>query len=132
MSVYEATVPIKGSELKITDRFWANMMEKVRLQVIPYQWEALNDRVEGAEPSYCMQNFRVAAEITAKGAKTQEEREAIGSFGGRVFQDSDFAKWVEAVAYSLQFHPDAELEKTADEAIDLVCSVQQPDGYMDT
>ena len=34
--------------------------------------------------------------------------------------------------YSLIVHPDAELEKTADEAIDVICAAQQPDGYLDT
>ena len=35
----------------------------MRTQVIPYQWEALNDRVPGAEPSWCMHNFRAAARL---------------------------------------------------------------------
>ena len=26
-------------------------------EVIPYQWAALNDQVEGAAPSFCMHNF---------------------------------------------------------------------------
>ena len=31
--------------------------------MIPYQWEALNDRVEGAAPSFCMRNFRIAGKL---------------------------------------------------------------------
>lgn len=34
-----------------------------------------------------------------------------GRFYGFLFQDTDFTKWVEAVAYSLTQHPDPELEK---------------------
>ena len=49
-----------------------------------------------------------------------------------VFQDSDVYKWLEAVAWSLMWHPDSELEKTADETIDLIGKAQQPDGYLDT
>ena len=113
-------LPADLSAVKITGGFWSRLQELVRTQVIPYQWEALNDRIEGAAPSHCMENFKVAA----------GQRE--GSFGGCVFQDSDFAKWIEAVGYSLTIHPDPELEKTADEAIDLVCSAQQPDGYLNT
>lgn len=112
--------PANLKAVKITGDFWSRFQELVRTQVIPYQWEALNDRIEGAAPSYCMENFKIAS-----GQKA-------GDFGGCVFQDSDFAKWIEAVGYSLSIHPDAELEKTADEAIDLVCSAQQPDGYLDT
>lgn len=55
-----------------------------------------------------------------------------GEHGGMVFQDSDLAKWIEAVAYSLIWNPDAALEKTADEAIDIVAQAQLPDGYLDT
>lgn len=124
--------PVKLSNVAIKGGFFGDIIERVRINMIPYQWNALNDLVEGANPSYCMKNFKVAAEITKKGAKTKEEREEIGKFGGFVFQDSDFAKWIEAVGYSLSNHPDEELRKTADEAIDLVCSAQQEDGYMDT
>lgn len=106
--------------INITDNFWRKMMELVRTHVIPYQWEALNDRIEGAEPSYCMQNFKIAAGMME------------GEFKGFVFQDSDFAKWIEAVGFSLMWHKNINLEKTADEAIDIVCAAQQPDGYLDT
>ncbi len=49
-----------------------------------------------------------------------------------VFQDSDVAKWLEAVAWSLCQKPDAELEKTADEVIALVAAAQCEDGYLNT
>jgi DUF1680 family protein len=49
-----------------------------------------------------------------------------------VFQDSDLSKWLEAVAYSLEIHPDESLEKTADGVIDLVEKAQQRDGYLNT
>ena len=112
--------PISPKDIKITDPFWARYMELARTEVIPYQWEALNDRLPDTEPSYWVKNFRVAAGLEEDG------------FNGRVFQDSDGFKWLEAVAYSLMSHPDPELEKTADEVIDLICAAQQPDGYLDT
>jgi DUF1680 family protein len=49
-----------------------------------------------------------------------------------VFQDSDVAKWLEAVAWSLCQKPDAELEKTADEVIELIAAAQCEDGYLNT
>ena len=112
--------PVSLDHVQIRDKFWKGYMELVRNHVIPYQWEALNDRIENAQPSYCIQNFRVAAGL-------QE-----GTFQGMVFQDSDVYKWLEAVAWSLMWHPDSELEKTADETIDLIGKAQQPDGYLDT
>ena len=112
--------PVSLNKIKIQDPFWGEYMELVRSHAIPYQWEALNDRIKDAEPSYCIKNFRVAAGI--------EE----GTFDGMVFQDSDLYKWLEAVAYSLMWHPDTELEKTADGAVDLIGQAQQEDGYVNT
>ncbi|OOP73601.1 glycoside hydrolase family 127 protein [Clostridium beijerinckii] len=112
--------PLQINHIIVKDNFWKKMMELARTHVIPYQWEALNDRIEGAEPSYCMQNFKIAAGMME------------GEFKGFVFQDSDFAKWIEAVGYSLMWNKDEGLEKIADGAIDIVCAAQQPDGYLDT
>ena len=113
-------IPVAMEQVRLADQFWGRWTETVRTKLIPYQWEALNDRVEGAAPSHCIRNFRIAAGLEA------------GEFGGKVFQDSDVAKWLEAVAYSLLQCPDPELERTADAAIDLIVSAQQPDGYLDT
>jgi uncharacterized protein len=113
---------MKNNEVRATvnDAFWSPLRETVRLEGIPYQWHALHDDVPGAEPSYCIKNFRVAA-----------GREK-GGHGGTVFQDSDIAKWLEGAAYSLMWHPDTQLEHMADEAIDDIVAAQQPDGYLDT
>lgn len=145
------SAPLDLKCVQVTDLFWGAEQEIVRTRVIPYQWEALNDRVAGAEPSYCMHNFRAAARL-------MEKKRALGSafptpvytnrgfqqlpedpaqpdpdrFYGFVFQDSDFSKWIEAVAYTLTWHPDSALEETADRAIDLVCAAQHESGYLDT
>lgn len=113
-----ASIPLK--DIQIQDRFWKERLDLVRKAIIPYQWEAMNDRVPNAEPSHCIENYRIAA------------GQAQGSFYGEVFQDSDLAKWLEAVAYVLSFQPDPKLEKLADEAIELVCAAQQSDGYLNT
>ncbi len=143
--------PLDLKQVAITDEFWGREQELVRTEVIPYQWEALNDRIPEAAPSYCMRNFKVAGrlmiekreqgasfvapEYTFRGFEALPEDPANpdpDKFYGFVFQDSDFAKWIEAVGYSLINHPDAELEKIADEAIDIVCAAQTEDGYLDT
>lgn len=107
-------------QLKINDPFLGQYQRLVRDVVIPYQWDALNDRVAEAEPSHAITNFRIAAGL--------EE----GEFYGMVFQDSDVAKWLEAVAWSLCQKPDAELETTADEVIELIAAAQCDDGYLNT
>ncbi len=107
--------------IKLDDAgFFGHFINIVRDSVIPYQWETLNDRVPDAAPSHCVENFKIAA------------GEAEGEFYGCVFQDSDLAKWLEAVAYSLMSKPDAALEATADDVIELIGRAQQPDGYLNT
>lgn len=120
---------IKCDKVQIKDTFWNQKMERVYKNIIPYQWNALNDLIPDAAKSHCIKNFQIAADITSGAVKREDLKEG---FKGFVFQDSDVAKWLEAVAYSLTWHDDPELEKTADETIDLICSAQQPDGYLDT
>ena len=42
------------------------------------------------------------------------------------------AKWLEAVAFSLESNPDGKLEQKADEVIELIGRAQQSDGYLNT
>ncbi len=93
--------------------------------VIPYQYEVLWDREPNAEKSHVVANFINAAKAL-KGEDTGD------GFYGMVFQDSDAYKWLEAVAYSLMNRPNAELEKKADELIDLIAAAQDEDGYLNT
>lgn len=147
----ETSKPIPLNDVVVDDAFWSAEQELVRTTVIPYQWKALNDDVPGAAPSYCMHNFKAAA---AQNARKETQGKAFtpptytfrgfealpddpnnpepDKFYGFVFQDTDFSKWIEAVGYSLSEHPDAELEDTADAAIDIVCAAQLDNGYLDT
>ena len=112
--------PLDLRAVKIKDDYWSKYVDLVKNTVIPYQWEAINDRIQGAEPSYAIRNFRIAAGLEK------------GNFGGFVFQDSDMYKWLEAVGFSLGASPDADLERIADETIALIAAAQQPDGYLNT
>ena len=143
--------PLALKNVTVTDSFWRTEQELVRTAVIPYQWNALNDNVPGAAPSYCMHNFKAAAaqnkrkdtqgkafvppKYTFRGFEALPEDPANpdpDKFYGFVFQDTDFSKWVEAVGYSLAHYPDPALEQTADQAIDVVCAAQLDNGYLDT
>lgn len=136
---------IKLKKAQITDKFWNDKIELVRKEVIPYQYEALHDRIENAEKSCCIENFIKAG----KAARAIKEGESVptypadkwcyderncdrNAFHGWVFQDSDLYKWLEATAYSLINSPDEELEKRADECIELICGAQLENGYLDT
>lgn len=107
-------------KIQIDDPFWSKHVDLVKDAIIPYQWNAMNDRIPDAEPSHCLDNFEIAA-----GRKS-------GEFYGAVFQDTDIAKWLEAVGFSLAANEDSELETTADQVIELIAEAQQEDGYLDT
>ncbi|MBQ7295554.1 MAG: glycoside hydrolase family 127 protein [Clostridia bacterium] len=93
--------------------------------VIPYQYEVLSDNLPDTEKSHVIDNF-----INAGKALRGED---VGDgFYGMVFQDSDAAKWLEAVAYSLAIFPDKKLEETADRLIDIIAEAQDEDGYLNT
>lgn len=113
-----AKIPL--NKIQIKDGFWDRYIELVRKVIIPYQWDILNDKLEGVETSHCIQNFKIAAK--------REE----GEFYGAVFQDSDLAKWIEAVAFSLATYPDQDLENKVDKVIELIGEAQEKDGYLNT
>ncbi|TDO94042.1 hypothetical protein DFR79_1047 [Halanaerobium saccharolyticum] len=115
---YLESVELKKT--KLTGGLLAEKNELVRERVIPYQWQALNDELPDTEPSHAIENFKIAA------------GRSEGEFQGMVFQDSDVAKWLEAAAYQLTVNPDPELEKRADQVIDLIGEAQQEDGYLNT
>lgn len=111
---------ISLKNVQVQDGFWKPMQDLIIETVIPYQEKILNDEIPGVEKSHALANFRIAAGMEK------------GEFYGMVFQDSDVAKWLEGVAYSLVVHPDAELEKRADEVIETIEKAQQEDGYLNT
>ena len=116
----KANSSIPLSNIRIDDNFWNKYVKLVKEVIIPYQWDILNDRVDGVETSHCIENFRIAA------------GEKQGEYHGAVFQDTDVAKWLEAVGFALSAERDEKLEALADETIELIGRAQQPDGYLNT
>jgi DUF1680 family protein len=106
--------PVSFSQVTITDNFWKPTMDKVAtktLQACVYQTETKTPRIRNFE----------------KVARNKNEKHE-----GIFYDDSDVYKALEAIAYSLKNHPDAELEKTADVWIDKIAAAQLPDGYIGT
>lgn len=112
--------PIDQKEVSIQDPFWTKVRNLIQTEAIPYQWGALNDAIEAAEPSHCITNFHIAAGHES------------GNFEGFVFQDTDLSKWLEAVAYLLEKKPESDWGSVADTAIELIEAAQQEDGYLNT
>jgi len=105
---------VNFSRVQITDDFWKPKIEKVSFVTIP----VCIDQTEVKTPR--IQNFEIAA-----GKKK-------GKFKGIFYDDSDVYKALEAMAYSLKNHPDATMQKKADDWIDLIAASQLADGYINT
>ena len=107
------------------DGFLRNYQKLIKKVVIPYQYSVLQDQAEGAEKSHVVSNF-----VNAGKALRGED---IGDgFYGMVFQDSDLAKWLEAVGYILSVFPDEKLKSNAERMIELIEQAQDSDGYLNT
>lgn len=116
----------------IQDEFWLRYRELIRKEMIPYQWNVLNDSIDikiekerndktiPSEKSHAIMNFKIAAGMES------------GHHYGWVFQDSDVYKWLEAVAYSLKEKMDEALHQLADGVVDLIAEAQEEDGYLST
>jgi uncharacterized protein len=105
---------VSYAKVAITDAFWKPKLDKVAEVTIPVcieQTEIKTPRIA---------NFEKVAR------KKGEKHEGI------YYDDSDVYKALEAIAYSLKHHPDAALEKRADEWIDKIAAAQEPDGYLNT
>ncbi|HCC70579.1 MAG TPA: six-hairpin glycosidase, partial [Bacteroidales bacterium] len=110
---YYPVTPVKFTEVKLTDNYWAPRIEINRTITIPY---ALNKNEETGR----MDNFRKAAGMLD------------GTYIGRRFNDTDVYKVLEGVAYSLANHPDHVLEDQADSLIAIIAAAQEEDGYLTT
>lgn len=106
--------------IRITDSLFGSYVKQVSEKIIPYQWKILNDQLEGADKTYCIENFRIAA------------GELEGTRKGVVFQDTDLYKWLESVAYTIAGGKGGQFEPLADEVIELVGRAQETDGYLNT
>ncbi|MCR4658566.1 MAG: glycoside hydrolase family 127 protein [Lachnospiraceae bacterium] len=116
----------------VTDPFFKRYKKLVRTEMLPYQWDVLNDRRDikiererdddsiPNEKSHAIENFKIAA------------GKSKGEHYGWVFQDSDVYKWLEAAAYSLTDEWDEKLKETADGVVSLIAEAQEEDGYINT
>ncbi len=106
-------------KLTVSDPFLGQYQQLVRDVVIPYQWDALNDRIPEAEPSHAIENFRIAA-----GQQT-------GDFTAWSFRTATWRNGWKRLPGHCARSPIPRL-KTADEVIELVAAAQCDDGYLNT
>ncbi len=111
MSAYSDLRPQEMSKVRIHSEFWKN-------KITVNHKSTIAACIRNCENTERINNFKRAA-------GTME-----GGFQGYYFDDSDVYKVLEGIAYTLAVEPDPELEKKADQWIDLICSAQQEDGYL--
>ena len=105
--------PAPFTQVAIHDDFWQPRLETNREVTIPYTFEK-------SEATGRINNFERAGGL--------EE----GEFEGIFFNDSDVFKIIEGASYSLQVHPDEELNQYLDELIAKIAAAQEDDGYLYT
>ncbi|GAX06611.1 hypothetical protein IWT25_01956 [Secundilactobacillus pentosiphilus] len=121
----------KLKHVEITSDFWKRYRELVVKEVLPYQWQVMNDEADIAiaedpqnngqdKNSHAVANLKIAA------------GKMKGHHYGFPFQDTDVYKWLEAAAYSFSYHPNKDLKKITDELVDLIAEAQDDDGYLST
>ncbi|MCD6598451.1 MAG: glycoside hydrolase family 127 protein [Bacteroidales bacterium] len=105
--------PVSFTDVKITKGFWLKWEEINQKVTIPYEFKK------------CEETGRISNFAKAGGLEE-------GKFEGIYFNDSDVFKVIEGAAYSLQVHPDNELETYLDTLIAKITAAQEPDGYLYT
>ncbi|MGE5611093.1 MAG: glycoside hydrolase family 127 protein [Bacillota bacterium] len=99
-------VPTK--QVKINDAFWGPKLRVYKERTIRHSWQYMGGEIRALQ--------------RAGGVAVQGDLN--GTWG-----EANLYKFMETIAHSLGMHPDAELEKRADEVVALVARAQRPDGY---
>lgn len=102
------------TRVQLQDTFWTARLETNRSVTIPFGFKKSEE--EGR-----LRNFERAAHLRHDAYE-----------GKMPFDDTDVYKLIEGAAYSLQSHPDPELERFLDGVIAQIAQAQEPDGYLTT
>ncbi len=116
---FVSAVPFQ--QVSVTGGLWRERMEINRTVNIPHIWE----KTEYFKSSNGQESLRIDNFLKAAGQKP-------GRHTGLSFNDSDVYKIIEASAWSLQNHPDPELETYIDNVINAIAAAQWEDGYLFT
>ena len=92
-------------------------------------WNPRLDKISSATLPACIDQTEVQ---TGRIRNFEKAAAGKGNHEGIYYDDSDVYKALEAIAYSLQHHPDAALEAKADDWIVKIAAAQQSDGYLNT
>lgn len=109
------------TDVQVKDQFWKQRLDVMRGTTIRYAFQKCTDAGQ-------LRNFEYAGKIVSGEAKVGE----LSFQSGQPYDDAEVYKVLEGAAYVLTTQPNASLEEYCDGVIDLICSAQEPDGYLQT
>jgi hypothetical protein len=107
-------MPVPFTAVELKDDFWATRIATNKDVTIPFGFKKCEE--EGR-----VRNFEKAGGLLG------------GEYEGEMpFDDTDVYKIIEGASYSLQTHPNPDLEKYIDGIIEKIAAAQEKDGYLTT
>ena len=109
------------TDVQIKDQFWKQRLDVMRNTTIRYAFQKCTDAGQ-------LRNFEYAGKIVSGEKKVGE----LKFQSGNPYDDAEVYKVLEGASYVLTTQKDTELEAYCDGVVDLICSAQEPDGYLQT
>ncbi len=109
------------TDVQVNDLFWKQRLDVMRNTTIRYAFQKVTDAGQ-------IRNFEYAGKIVSGEAKVGD----LTFQSGQPYDDAEVYKVLEGAAYVLTTQANASLEEYCDGIIDIICSAQEPDGYLQT
>lgn len=109
------------TDVQVNDQFWKQRLDVMRNTTIRYAFQKCTDAGQ-------LRNFEYAGKIVSGEAKVGD----LKFQSGNPYDDAEVYKVLEGASYVLTTQKDANLEAYCDGVVDLICSAQEPDGYIQT
>ena len=109
------------TDVQVKDLFWKQRLDVMRNTTIRYAFQKCTDAGQ-------LRNFEYAGKIVSGEAQVGD----LKFQSGNPYDDAEVYKVLEGASYVLTTQKDEELETYCDRVVDLICSAQEPDGYIQT
>ena len=109
------------TDVQVKDQFWKQRLDVMRNTTIRYAFQKCADAGQ-------LRNFEYAGKIVSGEAQVGD----LTFQSGNPYDDAEVYKVLEGASYVLTTQANASLEEYCDVVIDLICSAQEPDGYIQT
>lgn len=109
------------TDVQVNDLFWKQRLDVMRGTTIRYAFQKCTDAGQ-------LRNFEYAGKIVSGEAQVGD----LKFQSGNPYDDAEVYKVLEGASYVLTTQKDESLEAYCDGVVDLICSAQEPDGYIQT